>query len=231
MRFGHFRRIKYNPDLLGLSVSKDEVVEIAAARLVNGRLEAEFQAYITNTVNVGDSEQVHGYSNQFFAAKGRPANEVFSEFFAFADGALLVGHNIGFDIKMVTAHACKVGITVPKFRWADTWNLANRFIEADSYSLEALAKKLGFTQSPNHKATDDTRATVELLKALIPAIKHCAAYRQALVYRYGDEFEGLAEQVEAWRDASQKLRPAYLLDKLLGESGLYQYFSDKGEIG
>jgi len=32
---------------------------------------------------------------------------------------------------------------VPKFR--DTWNLANRFIEADSYSL-ALAKKLGFTQ-------------------------------------------------------------------------------------
>lgn len=216
--------VVFDVETTGLSVSKDEVVEIAAARLVNGRLEAEFQAYIANTVDVGDSEQVHGYSNQFFAVKGRPANEVFSEFFAFADGALLVGHNIGFDIKMVTAHACKVGITVPKFRWADTWNLANRFIEADSYSLEALAKKLGFTQSPNHKATDDTRATVELLKALIPAIEHSAAYRQALVYRYGDEFEGLAKQVEAWRDASQKLRPAYLLDKLLGESGLYAYY-------
>jgi len=48
----------------------------------------------------------------------------------------------------------KVGITVPKFRW-DTWNLANRFIEADSYSLEALAKK--FSHPVNHKATDDTR--------------------------------------------------------------------------
>jgi len=45
--------------------------------------------------------------------------------------------------------------------------LANRFIEADSYSLEALAK-LGFTQSPNHKATM-IPATAELLKALIPA--------------------------------------------------------------
>ena len=216
--------VVFDVETTGRSVSKDEVVEIAAVRLVNGRLEAEFQAYIANTVNVGDSERVHGYSDQFLAAKGRPAKEVFSEFFAFADGTLLVGHNIGFDIKMVTAHACKVGITVPKFRWADTWNLANRFIEADSYSLEALAKKLGFTQSPSHKATDDTRATVELLKALIPAIEHCAAYRQALVYRYGNEFEGLAEQVETWRDASLELRPANLLGKLLVESGLLTYY-------
>lgn len=216
--------VVFDVETTGRSVSKDEVVEIAAVRLVNGRLEEEFQAYVANTVSVGDSERVHGYSNQFLAAKGRLANEVFAEFFAFVDGDLLVGHNVGFDIKMVTAHACKVGIAVPKFKWADTWNLANRFIEANSYSLEALAKKLGFTQSPSHKATDDTRTTVELLKALIPVIEHCAAYSQALVYRYGDEFEGLAEQVEAWRDASLELRPADLLDKLLVESGLYTYY-------
>lgn len=216
--------VVFDVETTGRSVSKDEVVEIAAAKLVNGRLEAEFQAYIANTVSVGDSERVHGYSDRFLTAKGRPANEVFNEFFTFADGALLVGHNVGFDIKMVTAQASKVGITVPKFQWADTWNLANRYIQADSYSLEALAQKLGFTQSPSHKATDDTRTTVELLKALIPAIEHCAPYRQALVYRYGYEFEGIAEQVEAWRDASQKLRPADLLDNLLLASGLYAYY-------
>lgn len=216
--------VVFDVETTGRSVSKDEVVEIAAVRLVNGKPEVEFQAYIANTVSVGDSERIHGYSDQFLAAKGRPAKQVFSEFFAFAGDALLVGHNIGFDIKMVTAHASKLGVTIPKFQWADTWNLANRFIEADSYSLEALAKKLGFTQSPSHKATDDTLATIELLKALIPAIEHCAPYRQALVYRYGDEFEGLAEQIEAWRDASQELRPAELLDKLLVESGLYTYY-------
>jgi len=74
MRFGHFRRIK---PLFGLSVSRTSRRNCGCA--------AEWKAgsrisYIANTVDVGDSEQVHGYSNQFFAAKGRPANEVFSEF-------------------------------------------------------------------------------------------------------------------------------------------------------
>ncbi|MBW4598510.1 MAG: UvrD-helicase domain-containing protein [Calothrix sp. FI2-JRJ7] len=216
--------VVFDVETTGLEVSKDEVVEIAAAKLVNGKLKAEFHAYIANTVSVGDSITVHGYSNEFLAANGRPAFEVFREFFDFAEGALLMGHNVGFDIKMVTAHASKVGIKFPKFQWADTWDLANRFLEADSYSLETLASKLGLAHLPSHKAIDDTRTTVELLEALIPAIEHCAAYRQALVYRYGLEFEGLAQQVESWRDTSQKLRPADLLNNLLKESGLYAYY-------
>ncbi|WP_331001009.1 3'-5' exonuclease [Nostoc commune] len=51
-----------------------------------------------------------------------------------------------------------------------------------------------------------------------------ADYRQALVYRYGKEFEDLADDIEKWRDASQKLRPANLLGKILVESGLYDYY-------
>ncbi|QSJ16145.1 UvrD-helicase domain-containing protein [Nostoc sp. UHCC 0702] len=216
--------VVFDVETTGLEVSKDEVVEIAAIKLVNGTVKAEFHAYIANTVNVGYSEQIHGYSNKFLAANGQPAFKVFHEFFDFAEGGLLVGHNVGFDIKMVTAHASKVGIKVPKFQWADTWDLANRFLEAESYSLETLANRLSLFHSPSHKAIDDARTTVELLEALIPAIEHCAAYRQALVYRYGQEFEGLAEQVESWREASQKLRPVDLLSNLLKESGLYAYY-------
>jgi len=59
---------------------------------------------------------------------------------------------------------------------------------------------------------------------LIPLVDRRADYRQALVYRYGDEFEKLAEQMKRWRDASQSLRPSDLLDKLLVESGLYSYY-------
>lgn len=221
-----FRKIVvFDVETTGFSVSGDEVVEIAAVRLIEGKQAGEFHAYIVNTVGVGDSEQIHGYTDQFLATNGRPASAVFREFFNFAEGALLVGHNVGFDIKMVTAHARKVGLAVPKPQWADTWNLANRFIKADSYSLEALAAKLNLTK-PSHRATDDTRTTVELLEVLIPLIESGAAYRQALVYRYGDEFEGLAEQTDDWRDASLELRPAELLKKLLSESGLKAYYRD-----
>ena len=216
--------VVFDVETTGLSVTKDEVIEIAALKLVNGKIEAEFHQHILNTISVGDSQHIHGYTDKELAEKGRPANQVFSEFFDFAKNAFLMGHNVGFDIKMVTAHASKAGITIPKFQWGDTWNLANRFINADSYSLENLAKKLGLPDLPTHKALDDTRTTVELLEYLIPKIESKSDYRQALVYRYGEEFESLAEQIETWRDDSQKLRPADLLEKLLMESGLQAYY-------
>lgn len=217
--------VVFDVETTGFSASQDEVVEIAAVLLDEGKPAGQFHAYITNTVSVGNSEQIHGYSDQFLATNGRPAIAVFREFFNFAESALLVGHNVGFDIKMVTAHARKVGLAVPKLRWADTWNLANRFLEANSYSLDALAAKLNLTK-PSHKATDDTHTTVELLEVLIPLIEPGEAYRQSLVYRYCDEFEGLAKQIENWRDASQEVRPAELLKKLLLESGLKAYYRD-----
>jgi len=214
----------FDVETTGFSVSQDEVVEIAAVRLIEGELQAEFHAYISNTVSVGDSEQIHGHSNRFLSKHGRSAKDVFNEFFEFAGNSVLVGHNVGFDIKMVTAQAQKVGITVPKLQWGDTLELANRFIDSDRYSLEVLAEHLNLAHLPSHKAMDDVRTTIDLLGVLVPLVERRADYRQALVYRYGGEFEILSEQMDDWRDASQTLRPSDLLNKLLVESGLYSYY-------
>jgi len=105
----------------------------------------------------------------------------------------------------------------PKFRWADTWNLANRFIEADSYSQHW--QRSYFTQSPNHKATDDTRATVNP-EGFNSCHKTLRCLPPSFVYRYGDEFEGLAEQVER---CQSKLRPAYAR-QATRRVGLYAYY-------
>lgn len=216
--------IVFDVETTGFSVSKDEVVEIAAIRLVQGKPQAEFHAYIANTVSVGDSEHIHGHSDRFLAEHGRPAKDVFCKFFEFVGNSMLVGHNVGFDIKMVTAQAQKAGITASKLQWEDTLDIANRFIESDHYNLKALAKHLNLEHLPSHKAMDDVRTTIDLLAVLIPLIEHKADYRQALVYRYGEVFEGLAEQMDKWRNASQTLRPSILLDKLLVECGLYSYY-------
>ena len=214
----------FDVETTGFSVSQDEVVEIAAIRLIEGIAQAEFHAYIANTVSVGDSERIHGHSDRFLAENGRSAKDVFREFFEFAGNSILVGHNVGFDIKMVTAQAQKAGITAPKLQWEDTLELAHRFIESDRYSLEVLAKHLNLAHLPSHKAMDDVRTTIDLLGMLAPLVGLRTDHRQALVYKHGDEFERLAEQIEHWRDVSQILRPSDLLDKLLVESGLYSYY-------
>jgi DNA helicase II / ATP-dependent DNA helicase PcrA len=214
----------FDVETTGFSVSKDEVIEIAAIRLVKGEPQEQFHAYITNTVNVGNSERIHGHSDLFLSENGRSARDVFNEFLKFAENSVLVGHNVGFDIKMVTAQAQKANITVPKLKWGDTLDLAHRFIKADRYNLEILAKDLKLAHLPDHTAMNDVRATIDLLEFLVPKIELKANHRQALVSRYKSEFEVLAGLIDDWRDASQTLRPPELLGKLLMESGLYHHY-------
>lgn len=219
----------FDVETTGLSASKDEVIEIAAIQLVNGKPQKEFHKYITNTVKVGNSERIHGHSDLFLLENGMPVKDVFNEFFEFAKNSVLVGHNVGFDIKMVTAQAQKAKITVPKLQWCDTLDLAHRFIPADRYSLDALAKQLKLANVPDHKAINDVKATIDLLANLVPLVKVKTEQRQALVDRYGSRFRVLAGQIDDWREASQTLRPADLLDKILTESGLSRYYQDKDQ--
>jgi DNA helicase-2/ATP-dependent DNA helicase PcrA len=130
----------FDVETTGFSVNQDEVVEIAAVRLIEGKVQAEFHAYITNQVSVGDSQRIHGHSDDFLAEHGQSAKDVFAKFFKFAENSMVVGHNVSFDIKMVTTQAQKVGIEVPSLKWEDTLELANRFIESERYSLEVLSR-------------------------------------------------------------------------------------------
>ncbi|MBO1056846.1 MAG: hypothetical protein HEQ27_10145 [Dolichospermum sp. JUN01] len=93
--------VVFDVETTGLLAGKDEVIEIAAIKLINGEIKSKSHAYIQNTVSVGDSEQIHGYSDEFLAANGKNAIDVFTEFLEFIQDAFLVGHNLGFDIKMI----------------------------------------------------------------------------------------------------------------------------------
>ncbi|MGK7883613.1 MAG: 3'-5' exonuclease [Crocosphaera sp.] len=221
--------IVFDVETTGLEINKDEIIEIAAVKLVWGEKTGEFHAYIRNTIPVENSELVHKLSDKFLAKEGRNAEEAFIEFFRFIKDGFIVGHNVGFDIKMLTAHANRLGLNIPSFQWGDTWNLSNRFIQAERYSLEFLANQLNLTHLPTHRALDDTHTTVELLDLLIPKIKQHSQQRQKLVSKYGENFKPLAQQVEIWKNDMYKLRPANLLGKILVESQLYHYYEQEND--
>uniref|UniRef100_B8HW82 DNA 3'-5' helicase n=1 Tax=Cyanothece sp. (strain PCC 7425 / ATCC 29141) TaxID=395961 RepID=B8HW82_CYAP4 len=225
------RLVVFDVETTGFSGAADEVIELAAIALEHGQIREEFNRYIRNTVPVGETQQVHGYSDDFLATHGQPAATVFREFCEFSQGAVLVGHNLGFDIKMVTAHARRVGIEFPSPRWEDTLNLAHRFIQSENYKLATLASSLNLSATPTHRASDDTRTTVALLEAILPLLDSGRTARQALVAAYADQFRPLAAQFAQWRDLSHQLRPAALMEKVLWESGLYDDYTreEKGD--
>ena len=220
--------VVFDVETTGISIS-DDVVEIAAIKLIEGQPVEEFREYISDAVSVGDSQHIHGYSDELLHREGKPARNVFSSFFQFASDALLIGHNVGFDITKVTAHSQKVGLSVPSWHWADTWNLAQRFLKADSYSLGSLVDLLGLPSTPNHQAMDDVRATVDLLTVLMPLVMSSADARRTVVCRHREVFETLSEKIVEWNDLSRSLRPAELLNRILSDSRLVNFYSQEAD--
>jgi DNA polymerase III epsilon subunit-like protein len=77
---------------------------------------------------------------------GRDPAEVFREFARFTEGAVLVGHNVTFDLSMVRAHAARLGIALSTDRWDDTLDLSRRFLDLERHDLATVCQ---------HFATDD----------------------------------------------------------------------------
>lgn len=82
------------------------------------------------------------------------------------DGAVLVGHNIEFDYRMLKQEFLKLGYTYYR-ETIDTLSLSEKYFpDAESYSLGKLSKSLGIPVSDRHRASGDARATLALFQII-----------------------------------------------------------------
>jgi DNA helicase-2/ATP-dependent DNA helicase PcrA len=208
----------------GLTPGQDEVVELAAVRMRAGEPASEFHRFLRPTVPVGESENVHGLSDDFLRENGDDPRAVFAEFLAFAQNAHVVGHNIRFDLAMLRSHARRLGLDARFDRWDDTLVVARRLVRAERYDLATLAHQFCLAAQPNHHALDDTRCTAELLTCLLPQLAQGSLARMAIVAREGRHFAALAEKMASWRSMAEVKRPPDLLASVLDDSGLAEYY-------
>jgi DNA polymerase-3 subunit epsilon len=98
---------------------------------------------------------------------------VLPAFLEFIAGTVLVAHNSGFDTGFMRAACQEHGYLWPRLAVVCTVKLARRVIpreETPSYKLSALAALLGARTTPNHRALDDARATVDVLHSLLERV-------------------------------------------------------------
>lgn len=209
----------FDLETTGLDEGRDEIVEIAALRLTAGRTDGRFSTLVRPTIPVGESEHIHHLSDERLAREGRDPQEAISEFLAFAKGALLVGHNVGFDLRALAAQARRLGLPFEPPASADTFELARRFVAEEPHTLEALANRLNLPHRPAHRAAADVSTTADLLGYLVNQAQRGAGDRRSLVRRYGGPFEAIARQLDGWRALGPTMRPHALLARVLAESG------------
>ncbi|NLM38563.1 MAG: UvrD-helicase domain-containing protein [Firmicutes bacterium] len=220
----HSTLIVFDCETTGIDPLEDDIIELAAYKIHKGALVDTFHRYLKPRKPVGRSVYVHGITDAFLTENGEKPRDVLRDFVDFIGGGILVGHNVVFDIRMLESACSRNEIAFVRDNYADTLSLARRFMETNSYKLGDLAERLSLSHRPTHRAIDDVATTWELLKYLVPRIERGAAERRRTVQAAAHVFRPLAEQIDRWRSLMTELRPYQLLDLILEESGLFDYY-------
>jgi DNA polymerase III epsilon subunit family exonuclease len=138
-----------------------ELVEIGAVRMRGTEVVDRWSTF----VNPGRpilGHQIHGITDQDVQGAPAPADAV-RAFRAFAGDAVLVGHNVGFDLGFLEA-AAGDGIHYQPGQYFDTLLIAREgYPDQESYKLADLARFFGVAQETSHRALADAEATAGLV--------------------------------------------------------------------
>lgn len=164
----------FDTETTGFSPDRgDEIVSIGAVRVVNGRVRRQevFDRLVDPRRSVpAASSAVHGITTEM--VRGQPELEqVLPHFARFVEDAVLVGHNVGFDLAFLRAREERTGVrlTSPVL---DTLLLdAAVHPDHDGHSLEAIAGRLGVDVTGRHTALGDALVTADVFVRLLALLQ------------------------------------------------------------
>ncbi len=143
---------------------QDRIVEIGCVEMIDRRLTGRnYHVYINPQREVGDSERIHGLSDEFLADKPL-YKAVAAEFEAFVAGAELIIHNAAFDTGFLNMEQERIGrpkVTVLCPDVLDTVKLAKEMFPGKKASLDALCDRYGINNS--HRTLHGALLDAELL--------------------------------------------------------------------
>ncbi|MDP8937374.1 MAG: DEDD exonuclease domain-containing protein [Actinomycetota bacterium] len=153
----------------GASPATCGITEVGAVKLRGGECLGTFQTLVNPGLPVPPEITVLTGITTAMVVPAPPVGAVLPSLLEFARGAVLVGHNVRFDVAFLQAALAEAGRPRLANRVVDTCALARRLVgdEVPNCQLGTLASRLRLPHRPTHRALDDALATGDLLHALL----------------------------------------------------------------
>jgi DNA polymerase-3 subunit epsilon len=149
--------------------NEDSITEIGAVKVRGGECLGTFQTLVNPGRAIPPAISVLTGLTDALVVTAPYVDEVLPTFLEFIGTAVIVGHNIGFDIGFLDAALRRSGRPPLDVTRVDTASLARRLVrdEVPNCRLSTLASRLRLDHRPSHRALDDALATTDLLHLLL----------------------------------------------------------------
>jgi DNA polymerase III epsilon subunit family exonuclease len=175
----------------GLSKTHDNMTEIAAAKVSNGKIVKEFHSMINPECKIPSFiTKLTGIDNEL--VKDAPViKDVIPGFLKFLGNDVFVAHNATFDFGFINHNAESYHNTTLLNDTLCTRKLANRLVP-DLYSkkLGVLCEHFNIVNSNAHRAMSDVHATVNLLNNFLLILKEKNIHKIEEILKYEKSIRG-----------------------------------------
>ena len=151
----------------GLEAGTDEIIEIAAVKFNGDQVLETYQQLVKPRHALPlKITRLTGISDDMLKDAPR-FSEIAPDLVRFVKSYPLIGHSVGFDLKMLQAQGMRFGQAS-----YDTFDMATLLIpQAPAYRLSALAATLGVTHDDAHRALSDADVTRQIFLHMLRRIE------------------------------------------------------------
>ncbi|MBE5826504.1 MAG: PolC-type DNA polymerase III [Butyrivibrio sp.] len=167
--------VVFDIETTGFSPIKNKIIEIGAVKIRNGEIIDRFSEFINPQVPIPYRiEKLTSITDEM--VMDAPTRDVIvPRFVEFCKDAVLVGHNVSFDISFINQNCADLGIDVD-YTTVDTMWLSRYFYPTRAkHTLDAVAKILNIVLEHHHRAVDDAECTALIFNKFIPMLKEQGA--------------------------------------------------------
>ena len=156
----------------GGSAASCEITEIGAVKYVSGELVGTFHTLVNPGTPIPPFITVLTGITQIMVIEGPRIEEALPSLLEFIGDAVVVGHNVRFDLSFLNAAAIRLGYGKLPNRSSDTAALARRLVRSEVRNLKlgTLAAHFRSPTTPTHRALDDAKATAHIFWSLLERV-------------------------------------------------------------